>query len=200
MRDMIKLDLGCSYHKKEGFLGVDILSSKDVDVLADACFLPFKESSIDEIYSQYALEHIIDNISVIKEIFRVSKPGIKIRLILPHSSCPAFYDDITHSHKYSSRTWEHFDHDMHDKTGHPNYVPQVNFKLVDVKLHWWPDHIINQKKGVKKLVLFIINKVINFFANSNQFFCERIWCNYVGGFYEIDYTLIVRKNEDSKHV
>lgn len=193
MADGFKLDLGCSYHKKPGFIGIDILRTEDVDVLADACNLPFKDNTFTEIYSQYVLEHVADNLSSIQEMYRVCQNGATIQLILPHATCPAFYDDITHVHKYSSRTWEHFDHDMHIITGHPNYLPEVNLKLEHFELRWWPPQIIARKVAWKRGLLNSVNNTINWFANKSPFLCERVWAWWVGGFYEIEYTLRVIK-------
>ncbi len=188
-----RLDLGCSYHKLSGYLGLDILKAADVDVQADGCALPFADNVFDEIYSQYALEHISDNLAVIQEMFRVCRKDAVIRLILPHSTCPAFYDDLTHVHKYSSRTWEHFDQELHSLTGHPNYLPDVNLKLLACELRWWPPQIIARKTGGKRFILNCANGLINFLANRHPFFCERIWAWWVGGFYEIEYLLKVIK-------
>ena len=188
-----KLDLGCSFHKRDGFVGIDILKSDGIDVQTDACFLPFKEDSFDEIYSSYALEHIQDNLKVLQEIWRVCKNGSTVRLILPHFSNPAFSDDLTHKHTYSTRTFEHYDQDLHELTGHPNYLRDINLKVEHAKLVWWPPQVIDRKKSWKKGVLKVMNTLINMLANRYPFLCERIWCNWVGGFYEVDFTVRVLK-------
>lgn len=188
-----KLDIGCSYHKKDGFIGIDILMAEGVDVIADACDMPFKENTFSEIYSSYALEHIQDNLSVISEMYRVCKSDAKILLILPHFSNPAFSDDLTHKHSYSTRTFEHYDQEMHYLTGHPNYLPEVDIMVVRSEMRWWPPQIIDRKSFIKRNILKFFNTIINRFANANHFFCERIWCSAVGGFYEVEYLIIVRK-------
>ena len=191
--DFTRLDLGCSYHKKADYLGIDILKTQDVDVLADASALPFADNCFEKVFSQYVLEHIADNLAVLRELYRVCRNGAQIHLILPHATCPAFYDDITHVHKYTTRTWEHFDHDLHAITGHPNYLPEVNFKLVHFELRWWPPQVIAGKTRWKRVLLNSLNKLINSFAKRFPFFCERIWAQWVGGFYEIEYLLKVIK-------
>ena len=188
-----KLDLGCSFHKREGFVGIDILRANGIDIQADACFLPFKDNAFDEVYSSYALEHIQDNLKVIQELWRVCEHGAIVRLVLPHFSNPAFYDDLTHRHKYSTRTFEHYDHDFHKITGHPNYLPEVNLKVEKAKLGWWPPQVIDRKILWKRSVLKILNRAINFLANRYPFLCERVWCNWVGGFYEVNFTVRVIK-------
>lgn len=166
-----------------------------MNVRGDARQLPFKTSSIDEIYSRYCLEHIDDQLAVIREMYRVSKPGAKVRLILPHFSNPAFYDDLTHQRLYSTRSFEHYDQEMHALTGYPNYLPDINFKVTKTELRWWPPQVIARKRLFKRLLLTALNGLINALANAHPFFCERIWCPWVGGFYEVDFTMSVRKGE-----
>jgi hypothetical protein len=189
----IKLDLGCSFHKRDGFVGVDILKSKDIDILADASKLPLKTDCVSEIYSSYALEHIQDQLAVIHEMWRVCSDGAKITLILPHFSNPAYYDDLTHKYLYSTRTFEHYDQELHELTGHPNYLPEVNLKVTKAELRWWPPQVIERKSRLKQIILNTLNGVINYLANAHPFLCERIWCRWVGGFYEVDFSLKVRK-------
>ena len=191
--DKRKLDLGCSFHKMDGYFGMDILKSVGVDVVGDACHMPFKDSSFMEIYSSYALEHIQDQLSVISELWRICNDSAEVKLILPHFSNPAYYDDLTHKFLYSTRTFEHYDHDLHKVTGHPNYLPNVNMKVVRTELRWWPPQVIGRKKLVKRIILNLLNGVINFLANAHPFLCERIWCRWVGGFYEVEFNIVIIK-------
>lgn len=190
---MVRLDLGSSFHKRPGYLGMDILLSEGVDVLGDARQMPFKDSSIDEIYSSYCLEHIDDQLAVVSELWRVCKDGAVIRLILPHFSNPSYYDDLTHQRLYSRRSFEHFDQDLHSVTGYPNYLPQVHIKTESAYLRWWPPQVVARKGTVKRFILTILNGIINTLANLHPFFCERIWCRWVGGFYEVEFTLRIIK-------
>ncbi|MDP8241242.1 MAG: class I SAM-dependent methyltransferase [Candidatus Hatepunaea meridiana] len=189
----MKLDLGSSFYKKPGYIGVDILKVEGVDVIADATKLPFKDSSIDGIYSSHCIEHIFDQLAVISEMWRVCRDGAILHILVPHFSNPSYYDDLTHQRRYNTRSFEHYDHDLHELTGHPNYLPEVNLKVVYKKLNYWPEHIIARKSKLKGLAIRIFRFFHNAMANSNQFFCERIWCSWVGGFYEVEYKIEVRK-------
>lgn len=189
------IDLGCSRYKTADYIGIDILRVEGADVIGDACYLPFADSSVDGIYANHCIEHIQDQLSVIGEMWRVCRDGAIIHLIVPHFSNPAYYDDLTHQHLYSTRSFEHYDHDYHDLTGHPNYLPDVNLKAVFKKLNYWQDRTIVQKNAWKRSLIKTARWMINYFGNWNHFLCERFWCRWTGGFYEVEYKLKVIKNK-----
>ena len=51
------------------------LNSPLADVKADICKLPFKDQSFDVIFCNHVLEHIPDDTTALKELYRVLKPG-----------------------------------------------------------------------------------------------------------------------------
>ncbi len=51
------------------------LQNQDVDVNFDLTQTPLPQASIDAMYCSHVLEHIPDDIAVMKEMFRVLKPG-----------------------------------------------------------------------------------------------------------------------------
>jgi predicted SAM-dependent methyltransferase len=88
---MIKLDIGGGLQKRDDdFISVDILNG---DVIADMGFLPFKDNSIDFIWSAHTLEHsgIYKAGNVLKEWARVLKPGAKIIIQVPDMDYVAKY-------------------------------------------------------------------------------------------------------------
>ena len=54
-------------------IGLDIYKTKTVDIIADAHYLPFNESTFDGVWVQAVLEHVIDPNLVANEIYRVLK-------------------------------------------------------------------------------------------------------------------------------
>jgi SAM-dependent methyltransferase len=65
-------------------INLDISSSViDVDIIGDAHFLPFKDSSFDIVYSIAVLEHLKRPWAAADEIFRVLHPGGHVVLELP---------------------------------------------------------------------------------------------------------------------
>lgn len=189
----MKIDLGCSRYKKPGFLGVDIDRVNGVEVIADARHLPFKTSSLDGIYSHHCIEHIDDQLAVIGELWRVCRSDSEVHLIVPHFSNPSYYDDLTHKHQYSTRTFEHYDKRMQALTGHSVYLKDVDLRLESARLNYWPSEIVSRKGWLKRTLLKCITGVLDLFANANPFLCERIWCGWVGGFFEVEYRFKVIK-------
>ncbi len=91
------LNLGCGTDikpKSNGWINLDLYKNKGVDVVFDLDSnkkLPFKDSSFDYIYADNVLEHLHNYVSVIRETYRILKPGGIIKIIVPHfSGCGAF--------------------------------------------------------------------------------------------------------------
>jgi len=85
------LDLGCGT-QKHGDVGVDIRRLKNVDVIADAHHLPFRNEVFSECNALAVLEHVDNPLQVLKEINHVLKKGGHIKIILPRDSrMPMFY-------------------------------------------------------------------------------------------------------------
>ncbi|RLJ01506.1 MAG: hypothetical protein DRP08_05430 [Candidatus Aenigmatarchaeota archaeon] len=141
----LKLDLGCGRFKKEGFVGLDIEKYKGVDKIIDLRKgLPYKDNSVDEIYTNHFLEHleIEDVVRVIKEIHRVCKPGAKVMIRVPHFSGRwAFYE----FHK------TFFRHDSFRDfiEGNDDCMTNVKFRLVSRKIRFprkrYPWNVMVQK-------------------------------------------------------
>jgi len=85
-KGIIKLNLGCDrYHKREGWINVDIDSNIKPDLVADVRDLPYEDNSIDEIYSSKILEHFPDYKEGLREWYRVLKPKGRITIIVPNA-------------------------------------------------------------------------------------------------------------------
>ena len=72
------------------------LNSPLADVKANLCNLPFKNNTYDLILCNHVLEHIIDDIKAMKEIYRVLKPGGRAILQVPlNKEKEKSYEDFT---------------------------------------------------------------------------------------------------------
>ena len=81
-------------------INLDIFPFKNVDVVADAASLPFKDASVDMLISESTIEHTPDAESAMREMRRVVKPGglvyISIPFIMPFHASPNDYSRLTH--------------------------------------------------------------------------------------------------------
>jgi SAM-dependent methyltransferase len=82
------LDIGCGNKpyrelfegKSTSYTGCDIVQSdqKLVDVICEATNIPLPDESFDTLFSTQVIEHVADHQGLLKEAFRLLKPGGKI--------------------------------------------------------------------------------------------------------------------------
>jgi predicted SAM-dependent methyltransferase len=81
-----RLNLGGRGTKINGFQTVDLSEDHDVEIKSDVSNLwMFRDGTVDEIYASQILEHFphVKTESVLKEWYRVLKPGAKITIGVP---------------------------------------------------------------------------------------------------------------------
>lgn len=129
---MNKLNFGCGKNIKEGYVNADIAPLEGVDKTFDFNFFsyPFPDGEFDEILADNILEHLDDIPAVMKELHRISKPSGKLRIIVPYYNCYGAYNDITHKHYFSHRSFEPF----YRKDSRGNYFVEEEFKLKRLEL------------------------------------------------------------------
>ncbi len=83
-KDAMLLNIGSGVHRyRSDLVNVDIFPYVDVDVVADATKLPFASASVDGVLCECLLEHVPTPQAVVKEIFRVLKPGGCAYILIP---------------------------------------------------------------------------------------------------------------------
>lgn len=128
---MKKLNFGCGKSRKDGYLNVDITGFSGADKTFDFNIFPypFQDNEFDEICADNVLEHLDNIFLVMKELHRLTRSGGKIRIIVPYYNCYGAYNDLTHKHYFSHKSFEPF----YKKT-RANYFIQEKFELVEIKL------------------------------------------------------------------
>lgn len=106
---MLMLDVGCGLSKHKGCLGVDVRRLNDVDVIADANRLPFKDNCFAKIFLSHLVEHVYDVVAFMEEIWRVSNDGATICVWTPHFTAYHGYRDPTHAHHFAVESFDYFD-------------------------------------------------------------------------------------------
>ena len=104
----MKLNLGCGKDIMEGYTNVDSEKFSGVDLILDLNKIPypFEENQVDEIIMRSILEHLNEPYEVLKEIHRISKPGAKIFISVPHFSSDTTWGDIQHKRGYGTQVFK----------------------------------------------------------------------------------------------
>ena len=96
----LKLNLGCGEKRIPGYINVDKFGNPDIRHNLESFPWPWKENTVSEILLIHVLEHLGKDIEIyfgiFKEIYRICKPGAKIKIVVPHFRHQFFYDDPTH--------------------------------------------------------------------------------------------------------
>jgi len=81
----MKLNIGCGTKIIKGYVNLDIINLKGVDVVHDInkIPLPFPDNHFDEVYAKNILEHVKNVIEVMREINRILKKGGKLIFRVP---------------------------------------------------------------------------------------------------------------------
>lgn len=107
-----RINLGCGYAHKEGYVNIDNRPEVNPDLLADVLEgLPFDDNSLDEVRAYDFLEHIPigQTIQVITEIWRVLKPGGVFESYTPDAeNGQGAFQDPTHLSYWVENSWLYY--------------------------------------------------------------------------------------------
>lgn len=110
-----KLNLGCGANRLEGWCNVDRHAGCQPDVVHDLerTPWPFEDDWAEEILLQHVLEHLGSTpqgfLEVMRELWRVSRPGARILIRVPHPLHPDFRTDPTHVRRVTPEMLALFD-------------------------------------------------------------------------------------------
>jgi SAM-dependent methyltransferase len=96
------LDVGSGPERLgDRFINLDVFPFPEVDIVADAEFLPFKDDSVEAIVSESMIEHVPHPLIVAKEMSRVLKKGgilyVSAPFITPYHASPDDFNRWTTS-------------------------------------------------------------------------------------------------------
>ncbi len=136
------LDLGCGPKAREGFYAVDQLELEGVDVLADLNepLDLLEDNSVERIYSRHTLEHVDKFLPLMRELYRVVKPGGEIEIIVPHFSNVFGYSDPTHVRFFGLYTMYYFvapENQPGKERRVPAFYTDTRFKVKSVKIEFY---------------------------------------------------------------
>ncbi|MEK6907163.1 MAG: class I SAM-dependent methyltransferase [Nanoarchaeota archaeon] len=156
------LDLGCGNakykFKNDIVIGIDNVKLKNVDVVHNLNKFPypFKKNEFDLIYTSHTLEHLNDLDKVLQELIRITKPGGRILIRVPHFSCGVSYRDPTHKRLFSYFTFNYFTDEC--------FYTKSKFKIIKRKLNFTRQNFT------------FLNYIFNPIINISPLIYERFFC------------------------
>jgi hypothetical protein len=188
----LRLDLGCGQRPRADFYGVDRAELPGVDIAADLneplADLPV--DSVAEVYTRHTLEHVEKLLDLLAEIHRVTKPGGRVEVIVPHFSNPYGYSDPTHVRFFGLYSFFYFC----DPTDQPRrkvpsfYLPQ-RFVVEAVRVNLLSGTVVD------KAVRAVLQPLVNLGPGWQDWY-ERRLCRWFPAS-DIRYVLRVKKDSSA---
>lgn len=130
---MFKLQIGCGEHLILGWWNTDIRNLPGVDQIVNLENpLPFEDNSVDEVYGRAIIEHVFNIQQLMRELYRITKPGGTLRFLVPHPSNIFTFRDWTHVRFFTLHTFDFYV----EGTPYNYYYPEVKFRIVERKLEY----------------------------------------------------------------
>jgi len=98
----MRLNLGCGFDKRAGFVNVDKMAACAPDQVVDLERLPWPwaDDSAAEVVLRHTLEHLgatTDGyLGIIRELWRICRHGAEVTITVPHPRHDSFLNDPTH--------------------------------------------------------------------------------------------------------
>jgi len=104
------LDVGCGWNKTPGAIGIDSNPRAHADVIHDLGVLPypFANDEFDEVVCRHVAELVPAVMAFVTELFRITRPGGRIKITTPHYSNPDWPTDPTHRNHFNSYSFNCF--------------------------------------------------------------------------------------------
>ena len=139
-----KLNLGCGFDKREGFVNADNFSECEPDVFCDLESFPwpFADNEFDYVLMKHVLEHVGAAFPIFKqiiyELYRITAPDGIVEIHVPHYGHSTFWADPTHVRGFTDLTFRMMSKKQNDIwiANRANYsmlayIMKVDFEVVD---------------------------------------------------------------------
>jgi SAM-dependent methyltransferase len=129
----MKLNIGSGNKIMKGYLNLDIVKLKHVDMVHDLNIYPypFKDNTFEEVYADNVMEHLDDIIKPVEEIHRISKNNAIIKIIVPYTPSVWAFCDPTHKQFYTYFTFNYF-----TETDELNYYSHARFEINKITIRF----------------------------------------------------------------
>jgi len=156
-----KLNLACGQRREEGFFGIDLVPGESVDAVVDLEKFPWpiKANSAEEIICNHYVEHTSDLIQFMDEVYRILKPGGKLRVVAPYYTSIRCWQDPTHKRAISDATFLYFNKGWRDANLLDHYKIKSDFDFTygyDINVAW-----ANKSDEARNFAILHYNNVVN---------------------------------------
>ena len=106
------------------------LESPVAQVHADVTELPFEDETFDLVVCNHVLEHVVDDRSAVREVFRVLRPGGQALFQVPPSDRAETYEDATITDPAErERAFGQYDHVRICGDDYPSRIAEAGFEV-----------------------------------------------------------------------
>jgi hypothetical protein len=189
----LRLNLGSGQRLITGFYNVDHLALPGTDIQADLNepLSELPDNSVAEIYSRHTLEHISRFLELMVELHRVTKPGGRIEIIVPHFSNPYHYSDPTHVRFFGLYTFFYFcDEEDQPRRKVPSFYLRERFQVESVRCKLLRESIWDKVFGL--VLQPLINRNLRWLDRYERRFCRWMPAN------DIRYILRPKKGAEDQ--
>jgi hypothetical protein len=138
----MKLNLGCGHNRLDGFINVDASAECRPDKVWDLeqTPWPWPDSSVSEARFFHSLEHMGADpkvfLAIMKELYRVMRPGGVVHIVVPHPRHDNFLNDPTHVRPITPQILHLFDRTRNDevKARGGSDTPLAHYTGVDFRV------------------------------------------------------------------
>lgn len=166
MQKSRKLHLGCGTNIKKGYVNLDKVKLKGIDVVhnLDKYPWPFPDDYFDEVYGQDVIEHVQDLFKAMDEIRRICRKDAVVRIIVPywHSSA-AFYPN--HHYFFNVDSMKAFTEPNRSYDNHYGFKME-KIKLLPSKVGWiippipLPKSLFPNVLDLRHLLSYLLGEII----------------------------------------
>lgn len=127
------LDMGCGPKSRPNTVRVDRLPFPGVDVVHDLDTFPypFEDDEFSEVICSHVLEHLRNQVQVMEELHRITRPDGRVRIWVPYFASPYSFCDPTHVVHHTFHSFDYFVEGRR-RSGH-NYT-SVRFRVLEHEL------------------------------------------------------------------
>lgn len=151
---MKRLNLGCGFDKREGWVNADNFSECNPDIRLNIEETPW--AIADNEYGHILMKHVLEHVgasfkefaSIMQELYRVTAPGGIVEIHVPHFRHDTWWSDPTHVRAFTPLTFQMMSKRQNDiwiaqKSNYTMlaYVMHVDFEVIEaVQVYdpeWW---------------------------------------------------------------